>query len=428
MNKTLKTQQYKTALTILVVLFLYCNISGNSKSKDQLEKEGKVRTGEVQTHYGYLLEEDGKIKEVKKWYLEAAERGDRYAQFILGLFLYKDGDVSKAKSWYEKSANQGHKEAQNNYGVLWFKEGKTVDAKKWFEKSENQNCAATANNLGIIYHGAGNLKKAQFLYQKAAKQEDSSAQTNLAIMLLEQDNNSKDAKKWFEKASKKGHPAAQNNLGFLLHEEGNVSEAKKLFYMSADQKFATAQHNLGCVLHNEGKTEDAKKWFKKSAAQGYVPPQNNSATGAYTVKKDTKQYISKIIVINEMGQINKKGSVSFYASGGGHFIIGSKIDNVTVHFLLDTGATNVVLAERDARKLGIDLNTLNYDTKVVTAKGIGRVSCFNLSSIKVGDIIVENVKSCVIGPSLSRSLLGMSFLNKITKYEVSKGRITFLQQ
>ena len=342
----------------------------------------------------------------------------------MGLFLHKDGDVLKAKSWYKKAAEQGHKEAQNNYGVLQFEEGKTKEAKKWFEKSANQNYAAAQNNLGVLYHGARNFKQAQFLYQKAAEQENSDAQTNLAMMFLEQENNSEDAKKWLEKASQQGHPAAQNNLGFLLHKEGNLSEAKKMFHMSADQGFVLAQHNLGYTLHNEGKIEDAKKWFEKSATQGYAPNKNNTSD-SYDIQKDTTQYISKIIFADTMGKINQRGSVSFYASGGGHFIIGSKINDTIVHFLLDTGATNVVLTEKDARKLGINFASLNYDTKVVTAKGVGYVSCFNLSAIKVGNIVIKNVKSCVMGPSLSRSLLGMSFLNKISKYEVSKGRITF---
>ncbi|NRA73770.1 MAG: TIGR02281 family clan AA aspartic protease [Rickettsiales bacterium] len=412
------------SFTALIGISLCSNVSGDSKNKIQLEQKTKIETDKTQTHYQHLLEEYGKIKKIKKWYLETAKKGDQYAQFILGLLLHRDGDVSKAKLWYGKSATQGHKEAQNNYGVLWFNEGKIKNAKKWFEKSANQNCAAAKNNLGVIYHDTGNLKKAQFLYQKAAKQEDSAAQTNLALMLLEQDNNSKDAKKLFEKASKKGHPSAQNNLGFLLYEEGNIPEAKKMFEMSADQELATAQHNLGCILHNEGKTEDAKKLFEKAASQGYSPSQNNT----YNVQKDTNHYISKIVVIDSMGQVNKKGSVSFYASGGGHFIIGSKINNVTIRFLLDTGATNVVLSKKDAKKLGIDLNNLNYNTKVATAKGIGYVSCFNLRSIKIGNIAVRNVKTCIIDHNLSRSLLGMSFLNKITRYEVSQGRITFSMQ
>ena len=61
--------------------------------------------------------------------------------------------------------------------------------------------------------------------------------------------------------------------------------------------------------------------------------------------------------------------VIVYANQYGHYYVNTIIQGVSINFLIDTGATTVSLTRSDAKKLGIDLNQLNYSQKVSTANG-----------------------------------------------------------
>lgn len=79
------------------------------------------------------------------WWEKAAEQGDSYAQYNIGV-CYNEGEgveqsYSKAAYWYERAAEQGHSNAQYNIGVC-YDEGKGVEQSKtkaiyWFRKACN---------------------------------------------------------------------------------------------------------------------------------------------------------------------------------------------------------------------------------------------------------------------------------------------------
>ncbi|NRA73229.1 MAG: TIGR02281 family clan AA aspartic protease [Rickettsiales bacterium] len=129
----------------------------------------------------------------------------------------------------------------------------------------------------------------------------------------------------------------------------------------------------------------------------------------------------------------QENSITFYVSRGGHYIVKSKVkiqsntNSHPVYFLLDTGATKITLSARDAMNLGIDLDSLKCDVKVRTAKGINCAAHVIFDSIQVGNIVVKNIAGHVVKKGLSSSLLGMNFLSKLSKYQVSKGKLTLWQ-
>ena len=63
------------------------------------------------------------------------------------------------------------------------------------------------------------------------------------------------------------------------------------------------------------------------------------------------------------------GVVSFRESRGGHFVVDAEVDGIAVQFLVDTGASDVTLTPRDAKRLGFDLDRLSYDRTYRTANG-----------------------------------------------------------
>jgi aspartyl protease family protein len=88
-----------------------------------------------------------------------------------------------------------------------------------------------------------------------------------------------------------------------------------------------------------------------------------------------------------------------------------------VQFMIDTGASDVALTRADARRLGIDLERLHFDVPYSTANGTSFGARVRLDRVRIGEVVVENVSGSVVSGELDRSLLGMSFLRRLSGFE-----------
>lgn len=103
----------------------------------------------------------------------------------------------------------------------------------------------------------------------------------------------------------------------------------------------------------------------------------------------------------------------------GQFTAETLVNGVHVQMLADTGATIVALTNSDARRIGIDLEWLEYDQPIRTANGTALAANITLDSLSVGGIEIRDVSAIVVGPGLlEKSLLGMSFLGAISRFEI----------
>jgi aspartyl protease family protein len=113
---------------------------------------------------------------------------------------------------------------------------------------------------------------------------------------------------------------------------------------------------------------------------------------------------------------------------GGHFYANVRMNNRSVKVLVDTGATMVAINETTARKIGIRLKPSDFKYKVRTANGIAKMAAATIKEIRIGNIRVKNVRAGVSKDSaLSTTLLGMSFLKQLRRFEVS-GETLLLEQ
>ncbi|MGA9657659.1 MAG: TIGR02281 family clan AA aspartic protease [Asticcacaulis sp.] len=103
----------------------------------------------------------------------------------------------------------------------------------------------------------------------------------------------------------------------------------------------------------------------------------------------------------------------------GHFWANAVVNSKAVHFLVDTGATVVVLTPEDALRLGYDESGLVYDREVSTANGKTLAATVTLSSVGVGQSTVKNVDALVLKDGLTTSLLGMSYLGRLSRIEAT---------
>lgn len=116
------------------------------------------------------------------------------------------------------------------------------------------------------------------------------------------------------------------------------------------------------------------------------------------------------------------GVVSLRASSGGHFRVAAEIAQAggpwqRVTFLVDTGASDVALTREDARRLGIDVERLAFNVPYRTANGTSLGARVRLDRLRIGDIVVDGVAGSVMLGGLDQSLLGMSFLRRLSGFE-----------
>ncbi len=104
----------------------------------------------------------------------------------------------------------------------------------------------------------------------------------------------------------------------------------------------------------------------------------------------------------------------------GHFIAKTRVNGRSVQMIVDTGASTVVLRSEDARRAGIQLNSLTYSVPVETANGRAFAARVKLDKVSLGELTLEKVDALVTRPGvLHQSLLGMSFLSRLQSYEFS---------
>lgn len=103
----------------------------------------------------------------------------------------------------------------------------------------------------------------------------------------------------------------------------------------------------------------------------------------------------------------------------GHYWARALVGERPVALLVDTGAAAVVLRPADARVLGLNPETLDYDQTVRTASGVAQAASITLSSVTVAGVEVRDVAALVVHADLPHSLLGMSFLGRLSGFEAT---------
>ncbi len=117
-------------------------------------------------------------------------------------------------------------------------------------------------------------------------------------------------------------------------------------------------------------------------------------------------------------------SLTLESDRRGHFRVEGRIDGRRVNFLVDTGASLVVLRESDAAEAGIRPMPRDYTATAVTANGKIKAAPAKIDRIEVGGITVYDVRAMVLpDEALSQSLLGVSFLSRLRRYEYANGRM-----
>jgi aspartyl protease family protein len=107
----------------------------------------------------------------------------------------------------------------------------------------------------------------------------------------------------------------------------------------------------------------------------------------------------------------------------GSYHVYGKVNGQQLRFLIDTGASDIVLSPADARRLGVDFSKLAFDHAYESANGIGHGAMIEIGDLSVGGIHFSDIPVSVNGAEMSSSLLGMAFLKRLKSYSFSGGKL-----
>ncbi|MFV0243545.1 MAG: TIGR02281 family clan AA aspartic protease, partial [Qingshengfaniella sp.] len=106
----------------------------------------------------------------------------------------------------------------------------------------------------------------------------------------------------------------------------------------------------------------------------------------------------------------------------GHYYVTAQVNGKPVDFVVDTGASTIVLTLADARRAGIDTQKLAFIGRAGTANGEISTAPVRLDRLSIGSIADHDVAAVVNSGEMDHSLLGMSYLHRYRSVEITKGR------
>lgn len=121
--------------------------------------------------------------------------------------------------------------------------------------------------------------------------------------------------------------------------------------------------------------------------------------------------------------ISQDGHTELRRSEDGHFYATAKVNGALIRFLVDTGATGIVLSKPDAALSGIDPDRLNYLGRARTANGVIRTAQVELDELQLAQRTFRNLLASVSDSDLEISLLGQSFLSRYRSIEITGDRL-----
>lgn len=111
-------------------------------------------------------------------------------------------------------------------------------------------------------------------------------------------------------------------------------------------------------------------------------------------------------------------------SADGHYWAEADIDGRAIRVLVDTGASVVALTRDDALRLGLHLTPADFDQTVETASGPAKAAAVELDHVAVAGARVDTVRALVVEKGLPHSLLGMSYLGRLSAFEARPTGLT----
>jgi len=123
-------------------------------------------------------------------------------------------------------------------------------------------------------------------------------------------------------------------------------------------------------------------------------------------------------LIPEQAMSGPKGEVVVGRGANDGFYVAGAINGAPARFLIDTGATDVVLNREDAARAGVAVPAGAFSRPSETANGVGYGAPGVVKTLTVGSIRLSDVPVQINQAPMSTSLLGMTFLKRLDSFQI----------
>jgi len=122
-------------------------------------------------------------------------------------------------------------------------------------------------------------------------------------------------------------------------------------------------------------------------------------------------------------RIEDTGRIVATRARDGHYHLTLDVNGVATDFLVDTGATDIVLTRAAAAAAGLKVDELNFIGRANTANGEVHTAPVRLAEVSLGPVTDRNVYAVVNDGQMRQSLLGMGYLQRWGKIEITGGEL-----
>jgi aspartyl protease family protein len=140
----------------------------------------------------------------------------------------------------------------------------------------------------------------------------------------------------------------------------------------------------------------------------------------YSFRHDFERLGSRLKgeLLPQAASVNGSGEIIIRLSNDRHYRLDAEINGVAVRFLVDTGASDLILTKEDATRVGLTPEKLHYDRIYQTANGQTEGASVVLGSVKIGPLVLEDIPASVNRGDSNASLLGMRFLENFRAFRI----------
>ncbi|MDT0683589.1 TIGR02281 family clan AA aspartic protease [Roseicyclus sp. F158] len=128
-------------------------------------------------------------------------------------------------------------------------------------------------------------------------------------------------------------------------------------------------------------------------------------------------------VLPRQAVMAEDGRIEIPLGPDGHYHLLAEVNGEPIRFVVDTGASDIVLGGEDAARAGVETDDLGFSGVAQTANGRVRTARVWLDSFSIGGLVDEDVPAVVTDGEMPGSLLGMRYLNTFGSVEFGGGEM-----
>jgi len=261
---------------------------------------------------GKAAPEGNTLQDVINKIKELADKGDKDAQFSMGLFLQQSngqGALQQALEYYKKAADQGQLQAMNNYGfIVAASTQDPAQAKAGIEKikeASDKGLNAARRNMATIYlrgmaGEARDVNKAKDLLEKAAAEKDYQAEFELAQFYLgnggPENENTEKAWELLNTSADHGNPNALAALGSVLFDGKEFGTEKSKKQIKPDPKGAVERFKKLAALNNPAGLRTMGELYQKGIPNTGVEKDFKKALEYYGKAAQNNDAVAQVIL------------------------------------------------------------------------------------------------------------------------------------